>query len=146
MARKKQQSNLIGWVILGLMGLAIVQFGILGNPGRAAAPTQRSASAQPAPPAAPAPSPAPASSASVPLNTPRFVNVASLNVRHAPSANADLIMALPRGTPLRVLDRKNGWLLIDLNPTLEGWVSERLTTTESPKQAYRPPAALQGSK
>lgn len=140
MARKKQQSNLIGWVILGLMGLGIVQFGILGNPDRAAAPTQRSASAQPAPTAAPA------ASASVPLNTPRFVNVASLNVRHAPDTNADLIMALPRGTQLHVLDRKNGWLLIDINPTLEGWVSERLTTTESPRQAYRPPAPLQASK
>ena len=137
MARKKQQSNLIGWAILGLLGFAIVQFGIIGNPGSASAPVQRSASSAPA-------KQAPA--ASLPLSTPRYVNVASLNVRHAPDTNADLIMALPRGTPLRVLDRKNGWLLVDLNPTLEGWVSERLTTTESPRQAYRPPAPLQASK
>lgn len=137
MARKKQQSNLLGWAILGLLGFAIVQFGIMNSPGSASAPAQRSASVAPARQAPAAP---------VPLSTPRFVNVASLNVRHAPDTRADLIMALPRGTQLHVLDRKNGWLLIDINPTLEGWVSERLTTTESPRQAYRPPAPLQASK
>ncbi len=135
MAKKKQQSNLIGLGILGLLGFGIFQFGIMGNPDRPPAATQKSTAAQPVKRPAPA---------SVPLNVPRYVNVASLNVRHAPATSADLIMALPRGTPLRVLDRKNGWLLVDLNPTLEGWVSERLTTTQSPTQAYRPPAPVTG--
>jgi len=136
MARKKQNSNLIGWAILGVLGFGIFQFGIVDPPNRPAAPTQKSAPAKTA-----AQKPA----ASVPLSTPRFVNVASLNVRHAPSTNADLIMALPRGTPLRVLGSQNGWLLVDLNPTLEGWVAERLTTTRGPAQLFVPPAPLVGS-
>jgi len=40
------------------------------------------------------------------------------------------------------LDRDGGWLLVDLGPTLEGWVAERLTTTQAPKPAYLPPARL----
>lgn len=133
MAKKKQNSNLIGWVILGLMAFGIFQFGILGDRDRPATATQKPAASQSA---------TQSPSAPVPLNTPRFVNVASLNVRHSPSPTAELIMALPRGTPLRVLDRRDGWLLVDLNPTLEGWVTERFTTTTTPKQRYLPPAEL----
>lgn len=136
MAKKKQNSNLVGWALLGLIAFGIFQFGIMGSPDRPANSTQK-----PAPQAATQPP-----SASAPLHAPRFVNVASLNVRHAPSQTAELIMALPRGTPLRVLDRQNGWLLVDLNPTLEGWVTERFTTTRSPKQSYRPPVPLLGSR
>ena len=97
--------------------------------------------------AAPAPSRVtPSDSASEPLNKPRYVNVASLNVRHTPSASGPLIMALPRGTPMKVLDRKDGWLLIDLSPTLEGWVTERFTTVQAPQQDYVPPAPLVSSR
>lgn len=136
MAEKKQNANFVGWVIFGLMTFGIVQFGMLGDRDRPVASTPKSAGSQAA-----TPSPA----AMVPLSTPRFVNVAALNVRHAPSPTAPLIMALPRGTPLRVLDRRDGWLLVDLNPTLEGWVTERFTTTQSPTQRYLPPASM-GSK
>lgn len=137
MARKKQNSNVIGWAILGLLAFGIFQFGIMGNADRSAPSAQK--------PAAPR-SVTQTSPASVPLDAPRFVNVASLNVRHAPSQTADLITALPRGTQLRVLDRQDGWLLVDLNPTLEGWVTERFTTTQGPAQRYAPPAALSGSR
>jgi len=133
MAKKKQKSNLVGWVILGLMAFGIVQFGILGDRDRPVASTSKSAGSQAARPSPAAP---------VPLSTPRFVNVAALNVRHAPSPTAALITALPRGTALRVLDRRDGWLLVDLNPTLEGWVTEHLTTTQSPTQHYVPPAPI----
>lgn len=133
MAKKKQSANFVGWVILGLMAFGIVQFGILGDRDRPVASTPKSAESQAATPAPAAP---------VPLSTPRFVNVAALNVRHAPSPTAPLITALPRGTPLRVLDRRDGWLLVDLNPTLEGWVTERFTTTQSPTQRYLPPAPM----
>lgn len=131
MAKKKQGSNLIGWVLLGLLAFGIFQFGIMGQPGRPATAPQRSVPVEATPPAS-----------AVPLSAPRFVAVASLNVRHAPSTASELITALPRGTRLRVLDRQNGWLLVDLTPTLEGWVSERLTTTQSPGQTYKPPALL----
>lgn len=134
MARKKKQSsNVIGLVILGAIALGIYQFGIAGNidrPARAATPAGQSASK---PPSQSTPSP---------LDAPRFVNVASLNVRHTPSTSGPLIMALPRGTPLKVLGRQNGWLLIDINPTLEGWVSEGLTTTKAPTQRPVPPARV----
>lgn len=133
MAKKKQNANFVGWAILGLIAFGIVQFGILGDRDRPVASTPRPAVSQPATPSPAAP---------VPLSTPRFVNVAALNVRHAPSPTAPLITALPRGTPLRVLDRRDGWLLVDLNPTLEGWVTERFTTTQSPKQRYLPPASM----
>ena len=136
MAKKKQNSNLIGWVILGLLAFGIFQFAILGDRGGSVASTQKSAGSGSATQSAPE---------SVPLDIPRFVNVASLNVRHSASPTAELITALPRGTPLRVLDRQNGWLLVDLNPTLEGWVTERFTTTQTPKHRYLPPAPL-GSK
>jgi hypothetical protein len=55
-------------------------------------------------------------------------------------------MTLPRGTQLRVLERWEGWLLVDLNPTLEGWVAERLTTTQVQQQRYLPPSSLAGSR
>lgn len=143
MARKKKQgSNLVGLVILGVIGFGIYQFGIVGTPDRSAAPTARS-DAVASTPAKPAAKPA---AASVPLSAPRFVNVASLNVRHTPSTTGPLIMTLPQGTQLKVLGREKGWLLIDINPTLEGWVSEQLTTTERPNQRPTPPAALRTSQ
>lgn len=138
MAKKKQSSSPVGWVILGLMACGIYHFGVLGNHGGGAASGPRSPSSVSATPSA--------SSASVPLDRPRFVNVASLNVRHTPSLSGPLITALPRGTALKVLDRDGGWLLVDLGPRLEGWVAERLTTTQGPKPSYLPPAGLSGSK
>lgn len=133
MAKKKQGSHLTGWIIAGLLGVVAYQSGITDGIGRIAAPAQQSTS----PSRVTRPD-----SASEPLNKPRYVNVASLNVRHTPSASGPLIVALPRGTPMKVLDRKDGWLLIDLSPTLEGWVTERFTTVLAPKQDYVPPAPL----
>ena len=104
-----------------------------------AGPVATAAERDRGPPAQPHP-------ASPPLCIPRFVNVASLNVRHTPSISGELIMTLPRGTALRVLERREGWLLVDLNPTLEGWVAERLTTTQVPQQRHLPPASLTGSR
>lgn len=136
MSKKKSNFDPVGWVILGALAFGIYQFGIAdhGATRAAAAKPQPSASAAPSKPA------------SVPLTEPRFVNVASLNVRHTPDPSGALIMALPKGTQLRVLDRQNGWLLVDLNPTLEGWVMERLTTTQTPGQRYNPPANLKSSR
>lgn len=137
MAKKKQSSHFAGWIIAGLLGVVAYQSGILDGLSRIAAPAQQST----------APSRVTLSdSASEPLNKPRYVNVASLNVRHTPSASGPLIMALPRGTPMKVLDRKDGWLLIDLSPTLEGWVTERFTTVQAPQQDYVPPAPLVSSR
>lgn len=136
MAKKKQSSSPVGWVILGLMAFGIYHFGVLGNHGGGAASGPRSPSSVSATPSA--------SSASVPLDRPRFVNVASLNVRHTPSTSGPLVTALPRGTVLKVMGREGGWLLVDLGPTLEGWVAEHLTTTQSPKPDFRPPARVTG--
>ncbi|MFD2646354.1 SH3 domain-containing protein [Devosia albogilva] len=136
MARKKQKSRLLGWVLLGLVALGVFQSGIfeLGEKGRPKGSSGNAAQSVAAtkPPA--------------PLSAPRFVNVASLNVRHTPSPSGELIIALPRGTALRVLERQNGWLLVDLNPTLEGWVAEHLTTTQVPQQRYMPPAPVPASR
>lgn len=132
MAKKKQSSHFAGWIIAGLLGVVAYQSGILDGLTRIAAPAPSRVT--------------PSDSASEPLNKPRYVNVASLNVRHTPSASGPLIMALPRGTPMKVLDRKDGWLLIDLSPTLEGWVTERFTTVQAPQQDYVPPAPLVSSR
>lgn len=137
MARKKQNSNAVGWVILGLMGFGIFYLATAASREDSAVAAARPAQSTPAPQS---------DSASAPLSQPRFVNVASLNVRHTPSTSGALIMELPRGTALRVLDRRDGWLLVDLNPTLEGWVAERLTTVRAPNQTYLPPAAVTGSR
>lgn len=137
MAKKKQGSHLAGWIIAGLLGVVAYQSGILDGIGRIAGHAQQSATQ---------PRATQSDSASEPLSKPRYVNVASLNVRHTPSASGPLIMALPRGTPMKVLDRKNGWLLIDLSPTLEGWVTERFTTVQAPRQDYVPPAPLVSSR
>lgn len=136
MARKKKQSsNWIGLALLGALGFGIYQFGIVerGDQGGPAGVASRPAQSIPAssPNAAPAP-----------LSQPRYVNVASLNVRHAPSTSAPLVMTLPRGTALKVLGRQDGWLLIDINASLEGWVTEHLTTTSAPQRGLRPPAPL----
>lgn len=134
--RKKKQSNLLGWAILGVIGFAIIQFGVLQPPQ-----PSRATSAASAPRAVPVQSQPPA-----PLSQPRYVSAASLNVRHTPSTSGPLVGTLPKGTQLKVLDRQNGWLLVDLGPTLEGWVSERLTTTEAPKAGFVPPAALKNDR
>lgn len=123
MAKKKQKSHLAGWIIAGLLGVVAYQSGILDGIAPLATSAQQSST----------PSRVTQSdSASEPLDKPRYVNVASLNVRHTPNASGPLIMALPRGTPMKVLDRNDGWLLIDLSPTLEGWVTERFTTVRVP--------------
>lgn len=139
MAKKKQDSNILGLAILGLLAFGIFQFGTAAqrDDDRRASPAPRPAQSAPA---------AASNSSTVPLTEPRFVNVASLNVRHVPNESGPLIMALPRGTALKVLGRQDGWLLVDLNPTLEGWVSERLTTTQSPRQGYVPPGQLKSSR
>ncbi|NMA97377.1 MAG: SH3 domain-containing protein, partial [Phyllobacteriaceae bacterium] len=107
MARKKKQgSNLVGLVFLGVIGFSIYQFGIAGNLDRSPAATARPAavaSTHAKPTAKPAPAP-------VPLSAPRYVNVAALNVRHTPSTTGPLIMTLPQGTQLKVLGREKGWL------------------------------------
>lgn len=138
MAKKKtQSSNVAGWIVFGLIAVGIYQFGVAANPDRQESAEPRSAAAVPSRQSA---------SPSEPLNKPRYVNVASLNVRHTPSTSGPLIMALPRGTQLKILDREGAWLLVDLSPTLEGWVSEDFTTTQGPKQRYVPPAPLNGSR
>jgi hypothetical protein len=138
MAKKKKSSQLVGWIIAGLLGVVAYQSGILDSIGRITAPAQL--------PTTPSRVREP-DSASEPLNKPHYVNVASLNVRHTPSASGPLITALPRGTPMKVLDRKDGWLLIDLSPMLEGWVTERFTTVQVPGQAdVLPPAPLVSSR
>lgn len=136
MAKKTQKSRHLGWVVLGLVAFGAFQFGLFEHREESR-------------PAGHSPKPTPSLAAtkpSAPLSAPRFVNVASLNVRHSPGTSGELIMALPRGTALRVLDRRDGWLLVDLNPTLEGWVAERLTTTEVPQQRYLPPAPVSASR
>lgn len=137
MVKKKQSSHFAGWIIAGLLGVVVYQSGILDELSRIAAPAQQSTASSSA---------TLSDSASEPLNKPRYVNVATLNVRHTPSASGPLIMALPRGTPMKVLDRKDGWLLIDLSPTLEGWVTERFTTVLAPGPDYVPPAPLVSSR
>jgi uncharacterized protein YgiM (DUF1202 family) len=138
-ARKKQQSsNWVGLALLGLMGFGIYQFGIV-------APREDAPRAVAAAKPAPSTPTSQAGTAPAPLTQPRYVNVADLNVRHLPDTSAPLVMTLPRGTALKVLGRKDGWLLIDINPTLEGWVSEHLTTTRAPQQNPTPPAGLKSS-
>lgn len=139
MAKKKQSSNATGLVLLGLLGLGLYYFGTTAQHD-ANRPAARTASATQSAPAKPAPA------TSVPLSAPRYVNVATLNVRHTPSTTSPLVMTLPRGTALRALARDGDWLLIDINPTLEGWVAESLTTTKAPQQNPVPPAALTGSR
>ena len=135
--KKKQSSNATSWIILGLVALGTYQFVLSGSPDRSGSATAR--------PTAPVAS-RHRDEVLEPLNTPRYVNVASLNVRHTPSTSGPLIMALPRGTQLRAMGREGAWLLVDLSPTLEGWVWEGFTTTEDPKQRYVPPAFLKGSR
>jgi hypothetical protein len=139
MARKKTQqgSNVIGLAILGALAFGIYQFGIVGS-------MDRPANSAPRPAAAIAATPSPSTPA--PFDAPRYVDVAELNVRHTPGTSGPLVMTLPRGTALKVLGRQDGWLLIDINPTLEGWVAEHLTTTTAPAPSYRPPAPVKASR
>ena len=135
--KKKQSSSAAGWIILGVLAVGVYQFVVAGGLDRRESAERQSPDAVTSRQSV---------SASEPLSKPRYVNVAALNVRHTPSTSGPLIMALPRGTPLKVLDREGAWLLVDLSPTLEGWVSEGLTTTERPKQRFVPPASLAGSR
>lgn len=98
MAKKKQNSNFTGWVILALLAFGIFQLATASHRerpvGSAQSPSQSGSTR-------------PSETAAAPLTTPRFVNVESLNVRHSPGTSGELIMTLPRGTALRVLGRQD---------------------------------------
>lgn len=103
------------------------QFGGPGNPGRGANAATQSATSGIT---------VLSHSASAPRDIPRFVNVASLNVRHTPSISGELIMMLPRATALRVLDRQEGWFLVDLNPPLEAGSQSASQQRRSPQDIH----------
>ena len=53
------------------------------------------------------------------------------NVRSGPGTNFKVIATLPKGTFVSLLERKNGWVRITNDSTLEGWVAENLIKKQS---------------
>ncbi len=53
------------------------------------------------------------------------------NVRSGPGTNFKVIGTLPKGTFVSILERKNGWVKITNDSTIEGWVAENLIKKQS---------------
>lgn len=93
------------------------------------------------PPAATTPTTQPPPASAPP--EPRYVTASSLNVRTAPNTTGDVVKKLQNGHQVLVLRRENGWLLIQLAPGTEGWISEQYTSaTPESTTASQPAQAL----
>lgn len=103
------------------------------------APVQAPATvARPAVTAAPKAQPLPSEPSEV-----RFVTASSLNIRSAPNTAGDVIGKLQNGHQVSVLERSNGWLLIETRPGVNGWISEQYTSANpDPPSASQPAQAL----
>ncbi|WP_390888755.1 SH3 domain-containing protein [Devosia neptuniae] len=127
----KRKSSFGGWLVIGLLILGISQ--IVKTPENsvpARTPQPQPAASIPPNPSSPAPR-------TVEI---RYVSATSLNMRREPSTSAAIISALPRGTSVNVIDRRNGWLLVSLSPAIHGWVSEQYTAATKPQPLYVAPA------
>jgi uncharacterized protein YgiM (DUF1202 family) len=82
-------------------------------------------SAPPPPAPIPAPAPAPVTPAPVAAIGSVRVNAATLNVRAAASASADVVSHARRGEKLALLEDGGAWLRVRLADGTEGWVSSQ---------------------
>jgi uncharacterized protein YgiM (DUF1202 family) len=48
------------------------------------------------------------------------------NVRSGPGTNYKVIGSFPKGSFVSIVQRKNGWVKVTSDSTMEGWVSEKL--------------------
>lgn len=73
----------------------------------------------------------------------RFVTASSLNIRSAPNTAGDVIGKLQNGHQVSVIQRNNGWLLVEPSPGVHGWISEQYTAAApEPPSASQPAQAL----
>lgn len=149
-----RKPNLWPWVI-GIVGI-IIAFNVFGNANFS---TSRSSPATqaPTPPAAveplqpssltPAAKPPPATSVPAPASAPevRFVTASSLNVRSAPSTSGEIVAKTTNGQEISILERSNGWLLVQTAAGLRGWVSEQYTSKDRPAPVISLPAPIMQS-
>ena len=63
-----------------------------------------------------------------------------VNLRAAPSTSSEVVWQLGSGYPLKVIDRKGGWLKVVDFENDRGWVSRRLTST-TPHVIVKSPVA-----
>ena len=155
----KGKTSFWPWAI-GVIGL-VISFGIFGNnapttnPSQAAPQTRTATTSPTAPLAQPAPAiaaPAPSALAAVPSLAPavpdaalppsievRFVTASSLNVRSSPSTGGDIVGKIPNGHQIAVIEKDNGWLLVQSAAGGRGWVSEQYTSTSRPAPVASPP-------
>lgn len=145
----QRKANLWPWII-GLIGI-VIAFNVFGNaspstnPSTAAiqspqvaasTPTSSpSASAARPQPTTPPPSPEPASEV-------RYVTATSLNVRSAPNTAGDILAKIGNGQQVTILERGNGWLLVQTAAGSRGWVSEQYTSKDRPAPVISRPAPL----
>jgi len=63
------------------------------------------------------------------------VKASALNVRREPSADAELIVQVKKGTVLGVLRSDNAWVRVKLGDGAVGWVAERFVERAGEKRA-----------
>ena len=130
-----RNASTAGWIIIALIVLGVAQLGRGPDVSSSASLS------------IPAPRQVSSPAAAVPVQTPqatelRYVTATSLNVRREPSTSADIVSSLAAGTSVTVLDRHNGWLLVNISPSLQGWISEQYTASTRPTPRYSPPAQV----
>jgi TonB family protein len=96
------------------------------------------AAPRPAPVAAPeVPAPAPAAPAEEIVSGTVRVTASALNVRREPSADAEVIAQVKKGTSLGVLRSDESWMKVRLADGRTGWVAERFVAREGASQKKR---------
>ena len=69
----------------------------------------------------------------------RYVTASSLNVRSEPSTAGSIVGKLPTGHQVSILEKSNGWLLVQSATAGRGWVSEQYTSASRPDLVVSPP-------
>ena len=69
----------------------------------------------------------------------RYVTASSLNIRSEPSTAGSIVGKLPTGHQISILEKSNGWLLVQSVTAGRGWVSEQYTSANRPAPVASPP-------
>jgi uncharacterized protein YgiM (DUF1202 family) len=58
-----------------------------------------------------------------------------VNLRQGPSMNSMIIRVLKKGAKLTVLEEKAGWLYVELEGGMKGWVGRSTTSMSAPQDS-----------
>lgn len=138
------------WPVVLMISAIIIGASILNNAGSSTNPSSV-ATIQPVPATPtvtkhPVPLPVQAPVAQPPaIAAPleiRFVTASSLNMRANPGTNAEIVGKISNGQQISVIEKGDGWLLVQTAAGSRGWVSEQYTSKDRPAPVISRPTPL----